>query len=170
MVSGETKSIGKILFGNRNFFNFLGLFGENIEEYHLSQFIPKPFNNWHDEFLLKIVDESSSEFSSECNPLFLLNSDGFICECVFKAYLVGDAENLYFICSADPVIHESKEVAIIDYNGYIHSHSKKFPLFLGLSENRIEKKLISEFLLNFSVETASFNEFLEYSIVSSSNN
>ena len=157
IVSGNQKTIGKILYANSNMLVFLDTSQSIIEESYLSQFIPKPFDTFHDEFLLNFVINSTSHQALRRTRLFILNYHGFLVECYFNSECVGFEGSHYFISEIEPITTNKRELALIDLAGTIFCHSQNFPGLLGVKEKKIESLNICDVILGVDLQHPTFN-------------
>ena len=110
------------LLKTNSFFNFLP---------HL---ISKRFN----ELLLDFVENCTDIVLFKNLPLFLIDYQGYLCECFISIELIGGNESINFVCSIDLINSMKREIAAVDLNGVIYAHSKNFLKILGYNQNCVE--------------------------------
>ena len=162
VVSGETETIGRVLYGNKNLFNFLIISEEFINESSLNSFLPRPYDLDHNENLLKFIENCTSTLIFRETNLFLINTERFLCECFINAEVIADGNSIVYMISIDPIFSFYKEFGIIDIHGNIFSHTKEFHIVLGCENLYVERRNIKEFLTDFIFENLKCDVFYEF--------
>ena len=163
IVCGEIGSIGKILHANKNLLNFLKISEEYLEEYNISQFIPKSVNNDHNKSILKFIYNCKSTTVINCKPLQLLDSEGYLNECVINSECIADGDKIYIVCTLDPVDKPDRDIALIGLNGEIYCHSKNFPWAIGSNEHFLHSNNIKAMIPELDLENLEKNKIASFS-------
>jgi PAS domain-containing protein len=152
VISGNYSTLGKILFHNQNFLNFLGYTNETIKHISLNQLIPKEFIRHHDKHMLNFLENSTSNTVFKNAVLSLVNSEGYLCECIINCECIGYDKSVNFICAIDPLNFRRREMALVSLDGFIFGHSKGLCSLLGAGRRSVEGRFIQEFVDSFEME------------------
>ena len=129
--SGHAKNSGKIIYANKSFISYLGIPAELAKTFFFSDFLPKSYSKDHDLLLKNFIKNYTESIVYKTLPLFLVNYNGYLCEYFITLECIGDKDSINFLCSIDPIHCGQRELAVIDLNGFIYSHSKDFLKMLG---------------------------------------
>lgn len=157
IVSSNKKTFGSILFYNKNFVNFLGHSPEMIKEIIMFDIIPPPLDSVHKRFINKYLLNSTDNVLFDITPLYLVDFEGFIVECMVSCECVSSNDGVCFIYSIDPIRYKNRQSAFINLNGYILSHTKNFAGMLGVSHKFIQGRFVQEFLGTYQIPEFSIN-------------
>ncbi|OMJ95623.1 hypothetical protein SteCoe_864 [Stentor coeruleus] len=157
VFSGEKKSLGKIIFYNKNLLNLLGYTNETIEGVYLDSLIPMNVKIAHKKYLKKYLNDTLTHEVFTGMTLFLMKNDGFLVECISNCEIVANGDSVSFLCMFDPVEAKNHEFAIIDIDGVIINHSKDFAKILAINRKILEGKLLKEFI-NFDMDDIEIGE------------
>ncbi|OMJ68132.1 hypothetical protein SteCoe_34507 [Stentor coeruleus] len=157
IVSADKKTFGSILFYNKNFVNFLGHSPEMIKETNMFYIIPPPLDVIHKKFIEKHLLNSTDNVLFDVTPLYLMDFEGFIVECMVSCECVSSNDGVCFIYSIDPIRFKNRQSAFINLNGYILSHTKNFAGALGVNQKFIQGRFVQEFLGSYQVPEFSIN-------------
>lgn len=144
VVSGMDRIMGKIIFYNKNFLNFVGISEENAKDFYLNQIIPPLFREGHNRYLKNFIENHTSNTIFRCLPMCIVDASGYLVECKITSESVSLFSAVDFICTIDPIANKDREMAIITSNGFITSHTKGFPLIFGLEEPFVQGNFISD--------------------------
>lgn len=153
VVSGDYNSLGKVLFFNQNFLNFLGYTNQTIKGVSLNQLIPKEYTKKHDSHVLRFLENSVTNIVFKNLVLSLVDSEGYLCECIINCECIGYGHAINFILAIDPLNFRRREIALVNSEGLIFGHSKGFSNILGCGLRYIESRYIQEF-----VQTLNMND------------
>lgn len=151
VVSGSSNNIGKVMYFNRNFIEFMSSTIDGAQESYLNQYLPKVFRKHHDNMLLSFVQNSVNNVVFECLSTILVNSEGFLNMCSMTSEITGYHNSIYYIAAIDPIYTHGEAFCIIESNGLIREHSKNFPGALGSELRFIEGLNLQEFILGINV-------------------
>ena len=138
VFSGNSASIGKILYANKDFVNFIGLSMDLLKTNSFFNFLPHLISKRFNELLLDFVENCTDIVLFKNLPLFLIDYQGYLCECFISIELIGGNESINFVCSIDLINSMKREIAAVDLNGVIYAHSKNFLKILGYNQNCVE--------------------------------
>ena len=152
VFSGNPQNMGRIMYANKNFINFIGFSIDLLRTYSFSNFLPCVIAKKHDSLLLNFVENCTDTIVYKSLPLFLIDSQGFLRECFISIECIGDNESINFLCSIDLIHSEKRELAVIDLNGVIYAYSKNLFNMFGYYQNNAENMNILYYLpeINFS--------------------
>ena len=146
ILSGKIKNLGKLIYANKNFFKFLGIPSELIDTYFFSNFLPKSYSKDHNLLLKHFLSNYTESIVYQNLPLFLIDYEGYLREFYISLECIGDKDSIKFVCNIDPIYCGKRELAVIDLNGIIYSHSKNFITMLGYNYKNAENMNIQYFL------------------------
>ena len=172
IFSGNSTSIGKILYASKDFINFIGMSIDLLQTYSFSNFLPHFISKRYDELLMDFIENCIDTVVYKSLPLFLTDHQGYLCECFISTECIGVNESIYFICNIDLINSRKRELAAIDLNGFIYAHSKNFLKMLGFNENYAENMniqyyfpeiIISELIIDtiYKVKSQQENDIIE---------
>ena len=167
VISGNSSTLGKILFFNQNFLNFLGYTNETIKYVSLNQIIPKEFIRSHDKYMLNFIDNSVSNTVFKNSVLSLVDSEGYICECIINCECIGYDNSVNFICAIDPLNFRRREMALINTEGFIFGHSKGLCNLLGAGRRMIEGRFMQDFVSSLDMEALKLGQMKYFPIINS---
>ncbi|OMJ74238.1 hypothetical protein SteCoe_26899 [Stentor coeruleus] len=153
VISGDKKSLGHIKYFTKNFTSFLGLTSIEAQNLPINLLLPKDFRGFHNFFLERFVETTTTTTVFRCSPSFMLNFKGFLCQFLISSELIGDGKTVNFLCRADLIPDGSSRAFCFLYpNGQIKEHSKNFPEIIGVDNIYIENLYIQELLKDFDFE------------------
>ena len=158
IISGSIQDIGRIIYADNNFINFIGIPAESIKDSYLYQFVPHPFDVNHDIKLDNFIKSATNHHVFRSSPLFMMSFTGFLLECYFNSDCIGYDGQINFLSIVEPIPKKEREAAIISTYGVIHSHTEKFPKVLGIQNQFVEGYNIRDFF-NICMEDISNNFF-----------
>lgn len=126
LVSGDESNIGIIIYCNDKFGNILGETPSQIIKTNISSYIPYPYNNKHNNFLLNFTRKSTSSLLRFPCTLYFQTEKGFLTECYVKMSCLALDGHIFYLVLAQG-IGEAYQRALIDPSGMIFSHTRKFP-------------------------------------------
>ena len=138
IFSGNIQDIGKAIYANKAFLNFMNIPRDLIKTYFFSNFLPKLYSKEHTLLLKTFLNNITENVVYKSLPLFLVNYNGYLSEYFITLECIADQDSINFLCSIDPIHSGRRELAIIDLNGFIYSHSKDFISILGYNEKNAE--------------------------------
>ena len=161
IISGNPQNIGKILYANKSFISFSI---ESIQTYSFSNLIPSLFSKEHDNLLMKFTEDCTDVIVYRQAPLFLVDYQGFLCECFIGIECIGDNDSVNFLCKIDPIVSTNREIAVIDLSGFIYSHSTKFIRILGFDQIHAENMNIQYYLTDIVISELQLDKIYEIEI------
>ena len=164
IFSGNSQNIGKILHVNSSFIDFINSSMDEIQMHSFFNFFPSLYSKKHEQMLVKFMENCIETVIYSSLPLFLLNDQGFLCECFISIETVGDNESIDFLCRVDPIYSLNRELAVIDIDGVISAHSKYFLKILGLNQNHGENMNIQYFLPDINIRELAIDTIYEYKL------
>ena len=144
--SGNIKNLGKIIYANKSFIAFTGIPPELVKTFFFSNFLSKSYSRDHNILLKHFIKNYTESTVYKSLPLFLVNYHGYLCEFFVTLECIGDKDSINFLCSIDPIHGGNRELAVIDLNGFIHSHSKDFTKVLGYDHKNAENMNIQFYI------------------------
>ena len=168
IFSGNPQTIGKILHANTNFLTFTSLPVEEIQTCSFFNFLPNLYLKEHENILLTFIENCTETVVYGLLPLFLLNYQGFLCECFISIECVGNNESVNFLCKADPIHSANREVAVIDNDGIISAHSENFLKIFGVNQNHGENMSIQYFIPDIKVSKLKLDMIYEFNLENNS--
>lgn len=153
VISGDKKSLGQIKYFTKNFTSFLGLKSIEAQNLPINLLLPKDFRSFHNSFLERFIETTTTTTVFRCSPSFMLNFKGFLCQFLISSELIGDGKSINFLCRADLIPDGSSRAFCFLYpNGQIKEHSKNFPEIIGINNTFVENSFIQELLKDFDFE------------------
>ena len=151
IFSGNSQHFGRILYANNNFASFLNFNIDLIQTYSFSNFLPNLISKGHDKMLLDFIEHCTDTIVYKFLPLFLLNNQGFLCECFITIESIANDDSVNFFSAIDPINSSKRELAIVSLDGYIYNHSQNFLTILGNDQNHGENINIRYYLPEINI-------------------
>lgn len=164
VISGRESTLGKIIYYNKNFINLIGISDETIHDFYLDELIPPLFRDGHNMHLKNFLENHTNNIIFHTYSLCILDMSGYLVECIVSSETIGYKSSVDFICTIDPVHSKDKEMAIITPNGYIWSHTKGFPLMLGVEVDFVEHKFLNSLIPDINIESLKPNQLVKVMI------
>lgn len=158
IISGNIDTIGRIIYADNNFLNFIGISAESIKDSYLYQFIPHPFDINHDIKLDIFIKNATNHHVFRSSPLFMMSFEGFLLECYFNSDCIGCDGQINFLSIIEPIPRKDREAAIISNYGLIQSHTENFPQVIGIKNKFIGGINITDHF-SLSIEDITHNFF-----------
>ena len=157
IFSGNLKNIGKIIYANKSFIKYISIPADLIKTYFFANFLPRSFSRDHTILLKHFIKNYTESIIYKSLPLFLVNYNGYLCEFFISLECIGDKDSINFLCSIDPIYSGKRELAVIDLNGYIYSHSKDFVKILGYDHKNAENMNIEYYIADIIISELNFD-------------
>ena len=168
IFSGNPQTIGKILHANTNFLTFISFSMDEMQTCSFFNFLPNFSSKEHKNILLNFLENCTETVVYSLLPLFLLNYQGFLCECFISIECVGNNESVNFLCKVDPIRSANREVAVIDNDGIISAHSENFLKIFGVNQNHGENMSIQYFIPDIKVSKLKLDMIYEFNLENNS--
>jgi hypothetical protein len=160
IISGDEETLGKVVYMSLSMCILLGISAEDSKDYNLSDFIPKPYNQIHNQYLYGYIEHGLSQFIFNNIESCLKDKDDFLVKCILNVECVGYNLKPNFIAFVEPVNKWSAAIALVDHKGFISSHSRDFPASIGQQKYKLENFNLSEFFSKETLEVCKPDKFV----------
>ena len=161
IFSGNIKNIGKVIYANKTFLKLMGTSRDLIKSSFFSHFLPKSYSKDHNLLLQHFMSNFRGNTVYKSLPLFLVNYNGHLSEFFISLECIADKDSINFLCSIDPIHSGERELAIIDLNGNICSHSKDFINMLGYDDKNAEGMNIQYYMPDIVISELTIDSIYE---------
>ncbi|OMJ90886.1 hypothetical protein SteCoe_6646 [Stentor coeruleus] len=145
IVSGNQQTLGKVLYFDKNFLSFFSYPEEIALTLNLNSLIPYIFTKFHDSLLLNFLSKCTSHIIFQKSLLYMLDSQGFLFECIVSVECLGFNDSVNFVCAIDVLGPRKREFALLSLEGFIYGHSQCFCQTLEIPNKNISEKYLQEF-------------------------
>lgn len=145
IVSGDPQTLGKVLYIDKNFLNFFSYSEEIALTLSLNSLIPFIFTKVHNSLLLNFLHKCTNHVVFQRSPLYMLDSEGFLFECIVNVECIGFNDSINFVCAIDILNPRKREFALLSSEGFIYGHSRHFCHLLHIPKKSISDKFLIEF-------------------------
>jgi hypothetical protein len=145
LVDAHPDNFAKITYANEASAQLLGVPRSTIVGRDLDDFIPPPANKYHHKRMLHfVINCKHTQVNMPFNVL-IYDSSKYLRDCRMIVRLTALGDHPVFVVSVID-LPNTREVAIVDDDGMIHSHSQHLPTVLNLHQDRLEGKYIEDLL------------------------
>ncbi|OMJ95620.1 hypothetical protein SteCoe_860 [Stentor coeruleus] len=145
IVSGNQQTLGKVLYFDKNFLNFFSYSEEIALTLNLNSLIPYIFTKFHDSLLHNFLRKCTSHIIFQKSPLYMLDSEGFLFECIVSVECLGFNDSVNFVCAIDILGPRKREFALLSSEGFVYGHSRHFCQTLEIPKKSISENYLQEF-------------------------
>ena len=138
VFSGNSSNIGKILYANPSICSILQLPEDEVINYSIFGFLPKLPDVDYSYLLMKFISIGTNQMIVFNSSVFIINSSGFLVECIVYIECIAIDSNIKFLCIIDPVLSNKRQVAILDRNGVIINSTENLNLILSISYCKLD--------------------------------
>lgn len=142
---------GKVVYYNAILLNFLKVPQEAAKDMNIARLIPGMFAKKHENNLVNFEKKALTCRVNSNTHIVVLDFEGFLNECLLSIELIGDGDQLFYVCSIDPLNFKDRDYALISKNGLINEHSKNLSYILRSNQKRLDGCHLNEFLENFNL-------------------
>jgi PAS domain-containing protein len=145
LVDAHPDNFAKITYANEVAAQLFGVARSVIVGNDLDDFIPPPANRNHVKKMLNFVNNSKHTHVDLPFNVFIYGGNKFLRDCRIIVRLTALEAHPVFVVSVID-LPNTREVAIVDDDGMIYSHSQHLPQVLSLHQDRLEGKYIEDLL------------------------
>ena len=163
MISGNSRTLGRIIFTNQEFLIMLKYSKSAIEDLNINVLLPKLVCKIHEKSLHNFIESSISSVLCDQQLIFLLDFEGYLIESILRADCIALDDQIRFIYSIE-ILNRSRELALISEEGWIFDHSRKLPNLLGIQRPYISNSFLQEVFPDFSFENLRKKNYIKIEV------
>lgn len=148
IISAAFQCFGIIVYANQAAGDILEEDLTNIIGDSINAYIPYPFDNKHNTHMKKYLLACSSSVISKPVNFIIQTKSNFIKECYVRISCTAlDSDPFFTVLIREK--SKNREIAVLTKKNLILSHSKNFPLSLGVSSPSLKNTSINEYIQNY---------------------